>query len=436
MLNFCKNSIPIIPDKFCTTLHHLHECDLGHNLLSSLPLNLGNLRNLKKLFVNSNRLHGLPFSIGSLRRLEVLNIENNAITRLPSSVSMMTILRKLALRGNPPFVQPPQEIIEGAKSDSLDDIRSHLRAIHEAGMRSREEVWRGLEDRHLTIPKLLAVIVGTDIPSEWEVKKDSRPADLTFSKEHLEEKLRWDLKVVKSRKSFKDLWEFLDENGNGQLTHRQFLYQMKKPLRWTRAVSLETQEFHQLNRSQPTRSGKLDVTLFGSHLPRTGLFKDISTYCVLTQGARTHKTNVVRDSLEHRWTFQGRMPGVSLSFLELEVPDIEHVLPLLVQVFDNDDDSAHAEVGNAKISKEALKEIMYAHHVRFCCGFKLGVWVKFGVWVRCRVCGCGLLHLMFTCSHALACPFCVYRRGSAVTATVARTRKIPLRRRGRYLSDA
>ena len=136
MLNVCKNSIPSIPDKFCTMLHHLQECDLGHNLLSSLPLNLGNLRSLKKLLVNSNRLHGLPFSIGSLRRLEVLNIENNTITRLPSSVSMMTILRKLALRGNPPFVQPPQEIIEGAKGDSLDDIRSHLRAHHEAGMRS------------------------------------------------------------------------------------------------------------------------------------------------------------------------------------------------------------------------------------------------------------------------------------------------------------
>jgi hypothetical protein len=65
------------------------------------------------------------------------------------------------------------------------------------------------------------------------------------------------------------------------------------------------------------------------------------------------------------------MPSVSLSSLELEVPDIEHVLPLLVQVFNQDDNSAHAEVGNAEISRKDLTEIMNAHHVRFCCGFKI-----------------------------------------------------------------
>ena len=382
-LNVRKNSIPSISDKFCTMLYHLEECNLGHNLLSSLPPTLGNLRSLRTLLVNSNRLRGLPFSIGSLTRLEVLNIENNEITRLPSSMSTMTSLRNLAVRGNPSFVQPPQAIIDGANGDSLDDVRSYLNAVYEAGIRSREEVWRELDTRCMTIPKLLTFITGTDIPPEWEVKKDGRPADLTFSKEHLEEKLRWELKVAKSRKIFKDLWEFLDENGDGHLTHRQFLYQMKKQLRRAGTCRFETQEV-ELDRSNSlTRCGKLDVTLGGSHMPKTGLFKDISTFCVLTQGQAVFRTNVAENSFGPRWTFQGRVPGVSLSSLELEIPDVERVLPLLVQVFDNDADSADAEIGNVEIDEEDLKEIMGAGNVIFCFGSKIVEFINRGLTSFC-----------------------------------------------------
>ena len=126
-----KNTIPSIPDSFCTQLPFLEEVDLGHNMLSSLPQTFGSLRNLKKLFLNENRLRGLPFSLGSLSKLHVLNIEKNSITRLPCSLlSVGDTLTTLLTRGNPPFIQPPQNLID---EESLAGVREHLAAVFIAG---------------------------------------------------------------------------------------------------------------------------------------------------------------------------------------------------------------------------------------------------------------------------------------------------------------
>ena len=126
-----KNTIPSISDSFCTQLPFLEEVDLGYNMLSSLPQTFGSLRNLKKLFLNENRLRGLPFSLGSLSKLQVLNIEKNSITRLPCSLlSVGATLTNLLTRGNPPFIQPPQKLID---NESLFGIREHLAAVFIAG---------------------------------------------------------------------------------------------------------------------------------------------------------------------------------------------------------------------------------------------------------------------------------------------------------------
>ena len=126
-----KNNIPSLPDSFCLQLQFLEECDLSHNMLSCLPQTFGGLGSLKKLFLNENRLQGLPFSLGSLTKLQVLNIEKNSITRIPCS--LLTVggtLRTLMTRGNPPFSQPPQSLID---DESLLGIRDHLSAVFMAG---------------------------------------------------------------------------------------------------------------------------------------------------------------------------------------------------------------------------------------------------------------------------------------------------------------
>ena len=223
-------------------------------MLTSLPQTIRYLCNLEKLLLNENRLIGLPFGLGSLQKLQVLNIEQNNITRLQCSLSESKSLVSLFTRGNPPFLSPPQPVMDQLftrsasgqqvqSADMMERIRVYLHKVLERGMKSRDEVWVALDAKQMSVSALLMAIVGPDIGPEWMVKDAGRPRDLTFSKEHMQEKMRWELKVISSNRAFNELWEFLDENGNGQLTHRQFLYQMKKPMQdHGVAVSVEVGE--------------------------------------------------------------------------------------------------------------------------------------------------------------------------------------------------
>ena len=249
IVNLTKNRIEALPDKFCIELIHLQECNLSHNMLTSLPQSIWQMKNLEKLLLNDNQLRGLPFGIGYLHKLRLLNIEKNRISRLPCSFCAAHNLAMLSTRGNPAFSSPPQSIMdsclrrtssgEAAGFGSIDRIRQFLRKVFLAGEAVREEIWDILHTRNLTVPALLMAIVGTDISPDWDVKHAGRPADLSFTKEHMYEVMRWEMRVLKSKQQFKDLWEFLDEDGNGKLTHRQFLYQMK----WSQksvAVQIQT----------------------------------------------------------------------------------------------------------------------------------------------------------------------------------------------------
>ena len=249
IVNLTKNRIEALPDKFCIELVHLQECNLSHNMLTSLPQSIWQMKNLEKLLLNDNQLRGLPFGIGYLHKLRLLNIEKNRISRLPCSFCAAHNLAMLSTRGNPAFSSPPQSIMdsclrrtssgEAAGFGSIDRIRQFLRKVFLAGEAVREEIWDTLHTRNLTVPALLMAIVGTDISPDWDVKHAGRPADLSFTKEHMYEVMRWEMRVLRSKQQFKDLWEFLDEDGNGKLTHRQFLYQMK----WSQksvAVQIQT----------------------------------------------------------------------------------------------------------------------------------------------------------------------------------------------------
>ena len=249
IVNLTKNRIEALPDKFCIELVHLQECNLSHNMLTSLPQSIWQMKNLEKLLLNDNQLRGLPFGIGYLHKLRLLNIEKNRISRLPCSFCGADNLATLSTRGNPAFSSPPQSVMdsclrrtssgEAAGFGSIDRIRQFLRKVFLAGEAVREEIWDTLHTRNLTVPALLMAIVGTDISTDWDVKHAGRPADLSFTKEHMYEVMRWEMRVLKSKQQFKDLWEFLDEDGNGKLTHRQFLYQMK----WSQksvAVQIQT----------------------------------------------------------------------------------------------------------------------------------------------------------------------------------------------------
>ncbi len=75
------------PRELCA-LSHLTALNLNYNYdLTSLPLEIGNLIQLKRLNISRNRLKSLPHTIGNLTNLKYLYARYNHLTRLPRSVA-------------------------------------------------------------------------------------------------------------------------------------------------------------------------------------------------------------------------------------------------------------------------------------------------------------------------------------------------------------
>ena len=73
------------------------ELDLSYKQLTSLAESIGELTNLKYLYLYQNNLTSLPESIGELTNLQSLHLQNNQLTSLPKSIEKLINLNELYL---------------------------------------------------------------------------------------------------------------------------------------------------------------------------------------------------------------------------------------------------------------------------------------------------------------------------------------------------
>ena len=71
--------------------------DMG---LTTLPDAIGQLSQLRELYLSGNQLTTLPDSIGQLVRLKTLYVQNNQLTMLPDSIGQLINLQTLYLQNN------------------------------------------------------------------------------------------------------------------------------------------------------------------------------------------------------------------------------------------------------------------------------------------------------------------------------------------------
>ena len=72
----------------------------SHDLVTVIPDNIGNITNLKRLYIFHNPVRNLPESIGKLPSLEYINIQNTHLSSLPLSLANNYNLIDISLLGN------------------------------------------------------------------------------------------------------------------------------------------------------------------------------------------------------------------------------------------------------------------------------------------------------------------------------------------------
>lgn len=82
-------------------LRRLRMLDLGHNQLTDVPRELGEVEGLRDfLYLHDNRLSSLPGSLARMKALRYLNISENAFDTIPECVCGMAGLMELRASDN------------------------------------------------------------------------------------------------------------------------------------------------------------------------------------------------------------------------------------------------------------------------------------------------------------------------------------------------
>ncbi len=134
------------------------ELRLRSSNLTSIPKELGQASNLKKLLVSYNRLTSVPAQLGQAKALEQLDLANNLLTDLPAEIAQLPKLKHLSLNTNR-FTHVPRALLD-LPSDTEVDLRNNpipdeeLLAVR-AAIQTRRDAGR-------TMPMLILPAVAAD----------------------------------------------------------------------------------------------------------------------------------------------------------------------------------------------------------------------------------------------------------------------------------
>jgi small GTP-binding protein len=109
-LDLSRNLLTTLPAEI-VELKNLTSLDLSDNELERLPAEIVELKNLTWLFLSKNQLERLPAEIGKLKNLTLLNLSDNQLTSLPAEIVELKNLTSLDLSENK-LTALPAEIVE------------------------------------------------------------------------------------------------------------------------------------------------------------------------------------------------------------------------------------------------------------------------------------------------------------------------------------
>lgn len=111
-LRLGNNRLKELPASFGKTLKHLKVCDLRHNQLSELPEALGDIKEIKALYIHANPVQRWPYSTRNLLNITDLWISPELKTNMPADIDNHVVNAVELNTGEPLVVNDLDQVID------------------------------------------------------------------------------------------------------------------------------------------------------------------------------------------------------------------------------------------------------------------------------------------------------------------------------------